>query len=198
MIQQLSEEKKCELSKEFEDLLISTERENIGGLLSWLKEDTDFFTAPASTNMHCAYDGGLLVHSLNVYKLLNNFNKNIKCERGDSIIITGLLHDVCKTNFYTKSVRNVKTPGKREWTEQEAYQIEDAFPLGHGEKSVYLIMRYIALTEEEAVAIRWHMGGYDDAARSYVGGITQSRAFQTYPLAPALAIADMYATYFAD
>jgi hypothetical protein len=59
-------------------------------------------------------------------------------------------------------------------------------------------MRHIPLTEEEGVAIRWHMGGYDDAARSYIGGATQSAAFRTYRLAPALAIADMYATYFAD
>ncbi len=198
MAQVLGDEKREELEGLFEELLLSTDRDGADTLLEWLREETDFFTAPASTAGHCSYDGGLLVHSINVYKLLNNFNKNIKCEREDSIVVAGLLHDVCKVNFYTKGVRNVKTPGKREWTEQEVYQIEDMLPMGHGEKSVYLLMRHIRLTDEEALAIRWHMGGYDDAARSYIGGMTQSRAFQTYPLAPALAIADMYATYFAD
>ncbi len=183
---------------QFEELLRSTGRENIEGLLAWLSEETDFYIAPASQNIHGAFDGGLLVHSMNVYKLLANFNKNIKYEREDSLIIAGLLHDVCKVNFYTKGVRNVKTPGKREWTEQMVYQIEDTFPMGHGEKSVYLLMKHIALTDEEAIAIRWHMNGYDDTARSYVGGMTQANAYRTYPLAPALAIADMYATYFAD
>ena len=80
-----------------------------------------------------AYEGGLLNHSMNVYKLLANFNKNIKCDREDSLVIAGLLHDVCKTNMYVKGIKNVKTPGKREWTEKEVYMIEDELPIGHGE-----------------------------------------------------------------
>ena len=197
-IQSLNKETKEKLAQEFDERLLSTGREGMEELIAWLKNETDFFEAPASTSGHCSYEGGLLVHSLNVYKLLNNFNKNIKCEREGSITICALLHDVCKTNMYVKGVRNVKTPGKREWTEQTVFQIEDSLPFGHGEKSVYLLMRHIKLTDEEAVAIRWHMGGYDDAARSYIGGLTQSNAFKTYQLAPALAIADMYATYFVD
>jgi 23S rRNA maturation-related 3'-5' exoribonuclease YhaM len=103
MAQFLSPEKRAECENTFEELLLSTGREGTGSLLGWLREETDFFTAPASTAGHCCYDGGLLVHSLNVYKLLNNFNKNIKYERDDSIIIAGLLHDVCKVNFYSKA-----------------------------------------------------------------------------------------------
>ena len=70
--------------------------------------------------------------------------------------------------------------------------------MGHGEKSMYLAMKYIQLTDEEALAIRWHMGGYDDAARAYVGGMTQSNAFRQYPMAAALSIADMYAAYLIE
>lgn len=198
MTQYIGEEQRLELVTEYEELLLATQRESMENLITWLREETDFFTAPASTNGHCAYDGGLLVHSLNVYKLLKNFNKNIKCEREDSLVVAGLLHDVCKVNFYAKGIRNVKTPGKREWTEKEVYEINDMLPFGHGEKSVYMIMKHIRLTDEEAIAIRWHMGGYDDTARSYIGGMTQSNAFREYKLAPALAIADMYATYFVD
>ena len=95
-------------------------------------------------------------------------------------------------------MRNVKIPGERRWEEVEVYNIDDAFPFGHGEKSVFLAMRYIDLTDEEALAIRWHMSGYDDAARSYAGGLSQSAAFTKYPLAAALAIADMYDTYIID
>ena len=191
----IPEKQKDELKKEFQRLLQSTGREGMDSLIAWL-DTTDFYTAPASTANHGAYEGGLLKHSMNVYRLLVNFNKNIKCGREDSLVIAGLLHDVCKTDFYVRGVRNVKEDGH--WVEKEVYQIEDALPIGHGEKSVYLLMKHIALTDEEAVAIRWHMSGYDDAARSYIGGVTQSRAFQKYPLAPGLAIADMYATYFAD
>lgn len=194
----LSEENRQKLADQFDELLMSTEREGMDGLLKWLHEETDFYTAPASSNGHGSFAGGLLVHSISVYRLLKNFNKLIQMEREDSLIIAALLHDLCKTNFYIKTIKNVKTPGKREWREEEAYAVEDAFPMGHGEKSVFLIMKHIKLTDDEAMAIRWHMGGYDDAVRGYSGGKAQSKAYKEYPLAPALSIADMFATYFAD
>jgi len=183
--------------KEFIDILRSTERRGIEDLIAWL-ESTDFFTAPASTKNHGAYEGGLLIHSLSVYKILKNFSKKIEGAREDSIAIAGLLHDLCKVNFYNKQIRNVKVPGERRWEEVEVYGIEDTLPLGHGEKSVYMAMKYIDLTDEEAAAIRWHMGGYDDAARAYVGGMAQSAAFSKYPLAAATAMADMFDTYIID
>ena len=184
--------------EKYVSLLRSTDREGIDSLIRWLEEESDFFSAPASSKTHGAYEGGLLVHSLSVYSILKNFSKNIPDAREDSIIISALLHDICKANFYVKGVRNVKIPGERRWEEVEVYNIEDTFPFGHGEKSVFLAMRHIRLTDEEALAIRWHMSGYDDAARSYAGGLTQSSAFTKYPLAAALAIADMYDTYIID
>ena len=184
--------------QQFIELLRSTKREGIESLISWLCDETDFFTAPASTKTHGAFEGGLLVHSLSVYRVLNNFSKNIKNVKSDAIIISALLHDLCKTNFYTKQIRNVKIPGERRWEEVEVYAIEDTLPLGHGEKSVYMAMKHIDLTDEEAMAIRWHMGGYDDAARAYVGGMAQAAAITKYPLAAALSIADMYDTYIID
>ena len=184
--------------EEFCRLLRSTEREGIENLISWLENETDFFTAPASTKRHGSYEGGLLIHSLSVYRILNNFSKNLPGVEKNSLIIAGLLHDLCKVNFYVKTIRNVKIPGERRGEEVEVYGIEDTLPLGHGEKSVYMAMKYIQLTDEEAMAIRWHMGGYDDAARSYVGGIAQSSAFEKYPMAAAVAIADMYDTYIID
>ena len=184
--------------QEFKNTLLCADRDGLVDFLNWLEDETDFFTAPASTKTHGAFEGGLVTHSLNVYKLLKNFSKNIPDLSEDSVIITGLLHDVCKVNFYKKTVRNVKIPGEKRWVEEEGYAIEDTFPMGHGEKSVFLIQRYIPLEDEEAMAIRWHMSGYDDAARAYAGGMAQSNAYDKYPLAAATAIADMYATYFCD
>ncbi|HCB99644.1 MAG TPA: hydrolase, partial [Ruminococcaceae bacterium] len=136
-----------------------------------------------------------LIHSLSVYKYLRNFTKTLDNMQEDSLVIMGLLHDICKVNFFKKAIRNVKISGERRWEEHEYYTIEDQFPMGHGEKSVYLAMRFISLTDEEAISIRWHMGGYDDAARAYAGGRAQSNAFSTYPTAAALNIADMYVTH---
>lgn len=192
----LAPEKSQELKNEFVSLLQSTGRQGMPELIEWL-ESTDFYTAPASSQFHGAYEGGLLVHSLSVYKYLQNFTKSLSVDP-ESLKIMGLLHDVCKVGFFTKQVRNVKVPGERRWEEEESYAIDDQLPMGHGEKSVYMIMKFIPLTDEEALAIRWHMGGFDDAARAYVGGKAQSSAYHAYPAAAALNIADMYVTYILN
>jgi len=184
--------------EEFVALLRSTGREGMEDLIAWLENESDFFTAPASTRSHGAYEGGLLIHSLSVYRILQNFSKNIPGVDKNSVVICALLHDLCKANFYIRTVRNVKVPGERRWEEVQGWGIEDTLPLGHGEKSVYMAMRFIRLTEEEAMGIRWHMGGYDDAVRSYASGQSQAAAFNKYPLAAAVAIADMYDTYIID
>ena len=69
-------------------------------------------------------------------------------------------------------------------------------PYGHGEKSVFLIERFMKLKVEEAVAIRWHMGGFDDAAKG--GCFAISEAYDKYPLAVKLHIADLKATYLME
>lgn len=180
---------------EFITLLRDTEREGMEDLLTWLENETDFYSAPASSQFHGAFEGGLLNHSLAVYKYLKNFTKALQDVQENSLVIMGLLHDLCKANFFTKTVRNVKIPGEKRWEEHESYSIDDQLPMGHGEKSVYLAMKYIKLSDEEALAIRWHMGGFDDAARAYAGGKAQSNAFHQYPVAAALNIADMYVTH---
>lgn len=163
-------------------------------LLSWLGQ-RDFFTAPASAKYHCACEGGLVMHSLNVYQVM----RERYFEEGDneeSFAICGLLHDVCKAQFYKVSTRNVKNDETGQWEKKPFYMIEDAFPYGHGEKSVYLIERFMRLKPAEAVAIRWHMGGFDEAARG--GSMSISRAYERYPLAVKLHMADLEATYLRE
>ena len=183
------------LKEEFCTLLRSTQRKGMEDLIVYLEQETDFFTAPASINKHGALYGGLLMHSLEVYRLFENFSKPIKDVPADTLVICGLLHDICKVNMYTVKTRNVKNEQGR-WEEAEMFAIDDQFPFGHGEKSVFLLSRFIPLSDEEALAIRWHMGGYDDTARSYVGGITQASAFEKVPLCVCLHLADMYAAHF--
>ena len=163
-------------------------------LLDWLAT-TDFFRAPASTRFHGACEAGLVMHSLNVYHaLMDRF-----FEEGDnpeSMAICGLLHDLCKANYYKAGTRNVKNEATGQWEKVPAFMVEDQFPYGHGEKSVYLIERFIRLKPAEAVAIRWHMGGFDDAARGGCRAI--SEAYDAYPLAVKLHLADLTATYLME
>ena len=160
-------------------------------LLEWLST-TDFFKAPASTRFHGACEEGLVMHSLNVYHaLMDRF-----FEEGDnpeSMAICGLLHDLCKANYYKTGTRNVKNEATGQWEKVPVFMVEDQFPYGHGEKSVYLIERFIRLKPAEAVAIRWHMGFSGSEASRLVG-----QALQQYPLAFALSVADMEATYFLE
>lgn len=155
-------------------------------LLAWL-ETTDFFEAPASTKYHGVYPGGLVEHSLNVCRELAS-SSAAKSATTESLILCSLLHDVCKANYYAA----VGSGGNGE----TIYQVIDQFPFGHGEKSVYLISRFMRLTDEEALDIRWHMGPYDEAARSgsraYVDALHNAR--QRYPLMIELHVADMAAT----
>lgn len=136
--------------------LQSTERPGMERLIAWI-ESTDFFTAPASTKYHLHCRGGLAKHSINVYERLKaKVDSGLVELKSDTIIITALLHDLCKANFYTLQKRNRKIDGV--WKEIDEWGIDDKFPVGHGEKSCYLIQSCIRLTPEEYAMIRHHMG----------------------------------------
>ena len=169
-------------------------REGADPFLNWL-DRTDFFAAPASTRFHGACAGGLVMHSVNVYNVLVQRH----FEQGDdpeSFALCGLLHDLCKANYYKEGTRNVKNDTTGQWEKVPFYSVKDAFPYGHGEKSVFLIERFIRLKPAEAVAIRWHMGGFDDSARA--GSFAISDAYREYPLAVKLHLADLEATYLLE
>ena len=170
-------------------------REGADRLLEWLKT-TDFFTAPASTRYHCACPSGLVQHSVNVYEVMMEKHFDPETDSAESFALCALLHDVCKAQFYKISTRNVKNEKTGQWEKVPYYTIEDAFPYGHGEKSVFLIERFVRLKPAEATAIRWHMGGFDDAARG--GNFSISVAYDKYPIAVKLHLADLEATYLRE
>ena len=174
-------------------------REGADKLLQFLLSPySDFFTAPASSRFHSSYEGGLLEHSLNVYDCLVSYMnsekaKNLGFEYSDeSLAIVALLHDLCKVNVYKKGFRNVKDE-KGVWQKVDTYEYDDQLPYGHGEKSVYMISPYMMLKREEAFAIRYHMGYSSTEDQRNV-----SAAFEMFPLAFALHVADSEATYYVE
>lgn len=174
-------------------------REGADRLLEFL-EKSDFFTAPASTRFHGAYEGGLLRHSLNVYECLVNYLARERVQQKyelnvseETAAIVALLHDICKVNFYSISMRNSKNEQTGQWEKVPYYTIDDKLPYGHGEKSVYMVSGFIRLTREEAMAIRWHMGFSGIEDKNTIG-----KALEMYPLAFALSVADMEASYFLE
>lgn len=187
-------EKFCEIYRE------KITREGADKLLEYLdSKASDFFTAPASARFHGSYDGGLVEHSLNVYECLADYLARPRvCETygmdvsEESAAIVALLHDICKINTYKRSTRNVKDDNGV-WQKVPCYEYDDQLPYGHGEKSVYIISGFMRLTREEAFAIRYHMGFSGPEDPRSVG-----QTFEQYPLAFALATADMEATYFLE
>lgn len=173
-------------------------RKGADKLLQWL-EKQDFFTAPASTRYHLACEGGLMQHSWNVYQRLKRLvdmeyaADPASCPWSEeTVAICGLLHDLCKVGYYKQEMRNVKVNGN--WEQQPFYTVDEQFPYGHGEKSVFIAERFIRLTSEEAVAIRYHMGGFDTKPGDY----SISKAYEMYPLGTLLHSADLMASYLDE
>ena len=95
----------------FEELLGTVQRDGMDKLMNYIRKNSDFYKAPASTRFHLACEGGLLQHSLNVYDCLISKKKNpvwkniLKDIPDDSLILISLLHDLCKANFYTEGTK---------------------------------------------------------------------------------------------
>lgn len=187
------------IEKEFSEIFDThIKREGADKLMEWLTK-SDFFTAPASTRFHGCYPGGLVQHSVNVYHRLKQLVDT--CWPGDekpseeTIAIVSLLHDLCKVNYYTIEYRNRKNE-HGVWEQIPYYAIDDRLPYGHGEKSVYIVSGFMRLTREEAMAIRWHMGGFDDSVKG--GSYAMNDAWDQFPLAVLVHLADQLATHFDE
>ena len=189
-----------DVKNEFKNIFnLYVKRRGADKLLEYL-ENNDFFTAPASARFHLAEEGGLCQHSINVYKRLVNvvkteFGENYQNVYSDeTLAVCGLLHDICKVNFYSVDYRNSKENGT--WVKVPYYRVEEKFPYGHGEKSVFIASQYIQLSVDEAMAINWHLGGFDERVKG--GSYSISEAYGKFKLALLLHVADISATYLDE
>ena len=184
--------------EEFIELLRSTGRNGVDDVIDSL-EEMGFFTAPASAGHHLNTEGGLVLHSLNTYRAamavwegMKTLKPGIEKEVGrDSVIIASLLHDVCKSDIYVRSVKKRKN-AIGQWEDSEGYKISyKNFPMGHGEKSVILLLcSGLEMSDDEMLAIRWHMGAWGINMNSF----EDQRCFDTskklYPLVSIIQSAD--------
>ena len=230
-------------------------RDGVDRLVQFL-EESDYFTAPASTRFHGAEQGGLAIHSLSVYEELLELHKRlvkridieesllekIKGYTQENLAIAGLFHDLCKTYFYVTDMQ--KASDKQIWflnklvnetitdgsellfkeieksghkmgditksyasklidhfkqgnkiTDlpkfEQYYAVDDKIPLGHGEKSIYILQKFISLKLPEALAIRWHMIAFDASIHfDYPNGLSFRKADELEPMVAMLFVAD--------
>lgn len=192
------------MKEEFIELLRSTNREGMDKVIAKL-EKMGFFTAPASSKNHLCREGGLVEHSLNVYKMAKMIhgqlllsNPEIKIKE-ESVIIASLLHDVCKADIYKIGVKWRKDDQGR-WEQYEAYEIDYTnFPMGHGEKSVMmLLMCGLRMEQDELLAIRWHMGAWNLAFQNFEDKSCISAAADKCPLLTLIQAADNLAAHVLE
>lgn len=176
-------------------------RDGLEDLLDWLRT-TDFYTCPASTRFHGACEGGLVKHSLSVYKWIYEI-ADFVTNHGhiyldpllptDGMAIVSLFHDLCKINTYKIDYRNAKNPETGVWERVPYYKQEDDTNFGaHAAKSIFIINQFMKLTQEETIAILHHMGAWDKSIYSDPG-----KAYDAHPLAWVLHVADEAATYIS-
>jgi 23S rRNA maturation-related 3'-5' exoribonuclease YhaM len=148
----------------FKDFTSTPKSSPLWKLLGWLANETDFYTAPASTRYHGSQEFGLVKHSLAV--LHNSIALSDVMLPGAPnlhyMIIAALFHDLCKVNMYEISMRNVKNKITGKWEAEPYYTVrEDYLAQGHGIESMLRINKFVALPEEWNYAVRFHMGAYD-------------------------------------
>ena len=187
--------------EEFLQLLRSTERPGVEDAIEYI-DQLGFFTAPASAGHHLNTEGGLVEHSVNTCKAALKVWEGMKeieptLEREvtrDSVIIAALLHDICKSDIYVRSVKKRKNR-LGQWEDSEGYKVSyKNVPMGHGEKSVVLALcSGIELSDAEMLAIRWHMGAWGINLNSFEDVRNYDTAHKLYPLVAIIHTADTLA-----
>ena len=192
------------MSKEkFTEILFSTERKGMDAVIAKLDE-SGFFDAPASSRFHLSCKGELMEHSMNVYEAALFVREQIIQRRPeleeqlplDSVAICALLHDTCKTDIYKEGILNRKNADGY-WEKYVGYQVDynTGLPLGHGEKSVILLLSWgLELKPEEMLAIRWHMSAWDMPMQSAEHKESFNAAKAKSPLVSLIQTADGIAT----
>ena len=130
--------------------------------LKVLEANTSWLTSPASTRFHLNKKKGLLLHSVGVAENLLKFRKFLApMISEESCVIVGLFHDVGKVGMLGKPfyIKN-----NNQWEVQNrniTYKVNPKITqMVLADRSLYLVSKYIPLSDAEAQAILYHDGQY--------------------------------------
>ena len=131
--------------------------------INMLESKSSWLTSPASTRFHLCEEMGLLKHSVGVAESLLKFREALAPEISEeSCVIVGLFHDVGKIGMPGKPLY---LPNKTDWQVKKGikYTINpEVVNMGLAVRSIYLITKYMPLSDAEAQAITYHDGQYID------------------------------------
>ena len=146
--------------------------------INFLENKTTWLNAPASARYHLSEEKGLLKHSVGVTKTLLKLRELLAPELSEeSCVIVALFHDVGKVGM-------PDTPGYLKKGDKFVYN-KNQVEMQIANRSLYLVSKYIPLSDEEAQAILYHDGQY----------IAENRfiAHKECPLTLLLTFADTWA-----
>lgn len=177
--------------KELLRLLDKIKRDGSDAFRTYILEESDFLTAPASSKVtyHSCYSGGLMQHTLNVYNRLKEINKRHKFGMSEeTLALVSICHDLCKLDLY---IPYILKSGKQ--SESNPYKLSDLVPLGHGVKSLSISQDFFKLSDIEKLMIRWHTWGFEGDYEMYNRSLKPMRK-----IIIAMHLADMEATFMDE
>jgi len=135
-------------------------------LMCFLEKETAWLTAPASIKYHLCRKQGLLEHSVNVAETMLMLRSLLAPELSEeSCVITALLHDLGKAGVSGQPQYLENSPSEKQqrygYSASTPYRFNSEMTyLSVPVRSLYLILPYLPLTQEEAQAIVYHDGQY--------------------------------------
>ncbi len=159
-----------------------SERKGVQELSLYLNKH-GYFTAPASTKYHLCFEGGLLIHSINVTRLAIKLKEILLPDiQEDSIILCGLFHDAHKVTDGFENATYIKNEGYDK-DKQPFLWNKEQMNFSGAQKSLLIISRFVDLTQDEMQAIAYHDGPFVPAWEDIKN--------DPYPLTLLLHFADM-------
>jgi hypothetical protein len=167
-------------------------KKEFDAFVDMLEKESSWLTSPASTKFHLNKEGGLLEHSVGVAETLLRFRETLALQISEeSCVIVGLLHDVGKIGMPGKP-RYIKNDN--EWEIKHRNTTYKVNPkevyMGLAVRSLYLIAKYIPLSDSEAQAILYHDGQYVEGNREV--------AHREMPLTVLVHFADLWTSHIFE
>ena len=137
-------------------------KEAFDKFIQFLEKETSWLRSPASTRYHLNKEGGLLEHSVGVADTLVKFREFLAPTISEeSCVIVGLFHDVGKVGMPGKARY---LPNDNQWEIEKRNMVYKINPhevcMSLSVRSLYLVSKYIPLSESEVQAITYHDGQY--------------------------------------
>lgn len=181
-----------EYRRKFDVLIekVQERKEHVQRLVRWLEEETSYFTSPASSRYHLAFEGGLLIHSVIVTEILLKLKEVLYPSIEDeSCVIVGLFHDLGKIGYAGKPLY-IPNPDESKRDRKPYIRNPEIVDMSIATRSLYLLSSFVPLTAEEAQAIIYHDGQYVPANREIAG--------KEEPLTLLINYADSWASFVIE